>query len=53
MSDVSINPNLHSAATPTIGHKRILPVGSMLTSRIRIRILQSKACPVLSEVGVF
>ncbi len=37
----------------TIGHKRIIHVPLTTTSQIRINILQSKALPVLSEVGVF
>jgi alpha-L-fucosidase len=37
----------------TIGHKRILAIDPTSTSRVRVRILQSKACPVLSEIGLY
>lgn len=37
----------------TIGYKRILRIDPVQTSRLRIHINDSKACPVLSEVAVF
>lgn len=37
----------------TIGHKRILVVPNTSASKIRINILESNACPVLSEVGLY
>lgn len=37
----------------TIGYKRILEIAPVTTSRIRIKILDAKACPVLSEVSVY
>jgi alpha-L-fucosidase len=37
----------------TIGYKRIARIKPMLVRGMRIRILESKACPVISEVGVF
>ncbi len=41
------------AGGTTIGHKRILSTDPVTTSKIRIRILSSIACPVISEVGVY
>ncbi|HVB03126.1 MAG TPA: alpha-L-fucosidase [Chitinophagaceae bacterium] len=37
----------------TIGHKRILTSSEQTTSKIRIRILEASANPVLSEIGVY
>lgn len=37
----------------TIGYKRILRIDPVTTSKIRINILASKACPVLSNVEVY
>ncbi|MGQ7867955.1 alpha-L-fucosidase [Sunxiuqinia sp. sy24] len=37
----------------TIGYKRIVPVDEVKTSQLRIRILDSKACPVLSNLEVY
>lgn len=37
----------------TIGHKRILQFPEQHSNRIRIRILDSKACPVISECQLF
>jgi alpha-L-fucosidase len=37
----------------TIGYKRILEMSPIKTSRIKINILDSKACPVLSEIAIF
>lgn len=41
------------SAGTTIGYKRILKIDPVETDRIRITILDSKACPVLSEIAVF
>jgi alpha-L-fucosidase len=41
------------AGATTIGHKRILRIDSTTTSKIRITILDSKACPVISDVEVY
>jgi len=41
------------AAATTIGHKRILQIDPVKTSRLRIRILDSKECPVLSGISVY
>ena len=41
-----------SSAT-TIGYKRILAITPVATNRIRVRILSSKAAPVLSAVEVY
>jgi alpha-L-fucosidase len=41
------------AEATTIGHKRILKIEPIETSKIRINILSSKACPVISSVEVY
>jgi len=41
------------AAGTTVGYKRILSIPALETSRIRINILDSKACPVISNIGVY
>ena len=41
------------ASGTTIGYKRILKLNPVETSKIRITILDSKACPVLSNVEVY
>jgi alpha-L-fucosidase len=41
------------ASGTTIGYKRILKIDPVSTSKLRIRINESKACPVLSEIGVY
>ncbi len=37
----------------TIGHKRILKFEPFQTNKIRVNITDSRACPVISEVGVY
>lgn len=37
----------------TIGYKRILTFPTLQTSKIRVNILEAKACPVLSEIQVY
>ncbi len=37
----------------TIGYKRILPLTDVRTSRLRITILDSRACPLLHTVSVY
>jgi alpha-L-fucosidase len=37
----------------TIGRKRITRVRPTSTSRVRITIAQSRACPVISTIGVY
>jgi alpha-L-fucosidase len=37
----------------TIGYKRIVKVDPVTTQKIRVNILDSKACPVLSNVEVY
>ncbi|MCO6460387.1 MAG: alpha-L-fucosidase [Saprospiraceae bacterium] len=37
----------------TIGYKRILPLDGHKTDKIRIKILDSKACPVINTVKIF
>ena len=41
------------AQATTIGYKRILPVNSVQTSKIRVKIEEAQACPVISTVAVF
>lgn len=41
------------ASGTTIGYKRILRVEPVTASRLRIRITDAKACPVLSEIGIY
>lgn len=48
------NGNYEQIATATtIGYKRIVPVAELKTSKIRITITDSKACPVISNVEVY
>jgi alpha-L-fucosidase len=37
----------------TVGHKRILTLGNIQTDKIRINILASRACPLLSGIEVY
>ncbi|HMD13055.1 MAG TPA: alpha-L-fucosidase, partial [Bacteroidota bacterium] len=37
----------------TIGYNRLLKFPAVKTSQIRITILQSKACPVISTIGIY
>jgi len=37
----------------TIGYKRIIRIDPVLTDKIRIKILDSKACPVISNIEVY
>lgn len=37
----------------TIGYKRILKIDPVQTDKVRIKILDSKACPVLSNIEIF
>jgi alpha-L-fucosidase len=37
----------------TIGYKRILRIDPMKTTRIRIEITDSKACPVITNVAIY
>jgi alpha-L-fucosidase len=41
------------ATGTTIGHKRILPLGTVETSKIRINITDAKACPLISNVEIY
>ena len=41
------------AAGTTIGHKRILTLDSVHTDRIRVRIIDSKACPILTGIELY
>ena len=42
-----------TASGTTIGYKRILPLGAVETSKIRINIKDAKACPLISNVEVY
>ena len=37
----------------TIGYKRILRFGNVSTDKLRLNILESKACPAITKIGVF
>ncbi len=37
----------------TIGYKRILPLGGIQASEIKVDILEAKACPLISEISIF
>jgi alpha-L-fucosidase len=37
----------------TIGYKRILPIEPVETAKIRIHIVDAKACPVISNIAVY
>jgi alpha-L-fucosidase len=41
------------AEASTIGHKRILRVPKTTASRVRLRITKSRACPAISEFGLY
>jgi len=41
------------ASGTTIGYKRILPVSPVATRRLKLTILDSKACPVIHTLSVF
>ncbi|MBS1951726.1 MAG: alpha-L-fucosidase [Cytophagales bacterium] len=43
----------NTANGTTIGHKRILKIDPVTTNKIKIEILDSKACPVISAVEVY
>jgi len=37
----------------TIGYKRILRFGNVSTDKLRLNILESKACPAITNIGVY
>jgi len=37
----------------TIGNKRILPISPTTTDKVRVRVLESKACPVIQSVELY
>ena len=37
----------------TIGYKRIVPIDRVTTDMIRVTITDSRACPLISDVGIF
>lgn len=41
------------AEATTIGYKRILKINPVKTDKIRISILDAKACPVISNIGIY
>ena len=41
------------ASATTIGYKRILPLNNVKTRNVRIRITDSKACPILSNIEIY
>ncbi|MDR2120968.1 MAG: alpha-L-fucosidase [Tannerella sp.] len=44
---------IKAASGTTVGYKRILPIDAVETSKIRIRITDAKACPLISNVEVY
>jgi alpha-L-fucosidase len=47
------NKWVKAATGTTIGHKRILPLEAVESSKIRINITDSKACPLISTIEVY
>ncbi|MDR3193971.1 MAG: alpha-L-fucosidase [Tannerella sp.] len=47
------NAWIEIAAGTTVGHKRILPLNAVETSKIRVNITDAKACPLISTVEVY
>ena len=43
----------NAAYGTTIGYRRIVPISPVTTNKVRVRILESKACPVLDSIGLF
>jgi len=41
------------AHATTIGYKRLLRFEAVSTQRVRLRITQARACPVLSSFGLY
>ncbi|MEO8413264.1 MAG: alpha-L-fucosidase [Ginsengibacter sp.] len=41
------------ATATTIGHKRILKIDPVTTEKIRVNIIDSKACPLISNIAVY
>ncbi|MCG3120743.1 MAG: hypothetical protein ALAOOOJD_03571 [bacterium] len=41
------------ASGTTIGHKRLLRFPSVTADKVRVTILQAKACPIISRIGIF
>ncbi|MDR1561954.1 MAG: alpha-L-fucosidase [Dysgonamonadaceae bacterium] len=44
---------LKAASGTTVGYKRILPVNPVETSKVRINIKDSRACPLISNVEIY
>ncbi len=42
-----------AATATTIGHKRILKIAPVVTSKIKVSITASKACPLISNIEIF
>ena len=41
------------ADATTVGHKRILKLNGIETEKLRVNILSSKACPLISGISVY
>jgi alpha-L-fucosidase len=37
----------------TVGYKRILPLGGVEASAVRVHVRESKACPLISNIEVY
>jgi alpha-L-fucosidase len=44
---------INVASGTTIGYKRILSLGSVKSSKIRVNITESKACPLISNIEIY
>jgi len=42
-----------AASGTTVGYKRIVRIDPIKTDAVRVRILDSRVCPVLSFIGVY
>jgi alpha-L-fucosidase len=41
------------AAATTMGYKRILKTNEINTNKIRVTVLEAKACPVISNIEIY
>jgi alpha-L-fucosidase len=52
--DVWVDNSWKEAATgTTIGYNRIVPITPVTTDKVRIRLIEAKACPTMERVSVF
>jgi alpha-L-fucosidase len=41
------------ASATTIGYKRIVKLEPVETSKVRVKIIAAKACPLISQIGLY